>query len=65
MELWDANSFYNAMKIGLNKRFSSGFQLQLSYNNSKFIDWRRNKICHCPYALRCLRHCDFNICTFQ
>lgn len=38
MELWDANSFYNAMKIGLNRRFSSGFQLQLSYNNSKFID---------------------------
>ena len=38
MELWDANSFYNAMKIGLNKRFSSGFQLQVSYNKSKFID---------------------------
>ncbi|MBI2822718.1 MAG: TonB-dependent receptor [Acidobacteria bacterium] len=38
MELWDANSFYNALRIGLNKRFSHGVQFQLSYNSAKSID---------------------------
>jgi hypothetical protein len=38
MELWDGNSFYNALKIGLNKRFSKGMQLQMSYTSSKAID---------------------------
>ena len=38
MELWDANSFYNSFKFGLNKRFSEGLQFQVSYTNAAFID---------------------------
>ena len=36
--LWDANSWYNGLKLGLRKRFSSGFQHQLSYHWQKFMD---------------------------
>ncbi|MCH8818941.1 MAG: TonB-dependent receptor [Acidobacteria bacterium] len=38
MELWDGNSSYNAFRLGLVKRFSSGFQFQVAYNFSKGID---------------------------
>jgi len=38
MELWDANSFYNSFKIGVNRRFSSSLQFQMAYNNSKTVD---------------------------
>lgn len=38
MELWDGNSFYNALKLGLNKRFSGGLQFQMSYTTAKTID---------------------------
>ena len=34
----DANSWYNALKLGLQKRFSSGFQYQISYHWQKFMD---------------------------
>ncbi len=36
--LWDANSWYNGLKLGLRKRFSSGFQYQFSYHWQKFMD---------------------------
>ncbi len=36
--LWDANSWYNGLKLGLRKRFSSGFQYQVSYHLQKFMD---------------------------
>lgn len=35
---WDANSFYNSFQLGVNKRFSQGFQVQGSYTLSKSID---------------------------
>lgn len=35
---FDANSIYNALQLGLNKRFSRGFQIQGSYTFSKSID---------------------------
>ncbi|MBI4484034.1 MAG: TonB-dependent receptor [Acidobacteria bacterium] len=38
MYLSDANSFYNALQVTLNKRFSQGFQLQTSYTLSKSVD---------------------------
>ena len=42
MELWDGNSSYNSLKVGLVKRFSSGFQIQGAYNFSKAIDESSN-----------------------
>ncbi len=36
--LWDANSFYNSFRFGVQKRFSKGFQFQSSYTFSKSID---------------------------
>ncbi len=41
---WDANSYYNALKLGLKKRFSSGFQYQLSYQWQKMMDEGSNVI---------------------
>ena len=38
MELWDGNSAYNALRLGLARRFSSGLAFQLAYNWSKNID---------------------------
>jgi len=35
---WDANSFYNAFKLGLQRRFSKGLQLQSAYTYSRSID---------------------------
>ena len=35
---WDANSYYHALKLGLRKRFGSGFSYQLSYQWQKIID---------------------------
>lgn len=35
---WDANSFYNSFQLGINKRFSRGFQVQGSYTVAKSID---------------------------
>jgi hypothetical protein len=38
MELWDGNSSYNSLKIGITRRFSSGLQFQGAYNFSRAID---------------------------
>ncbi|MCH7803179.1 MAG: TonB-dependent receptor [Acidobacteria bacterium] len=38
MELWDGNSSYNALRLGLSRRFSSNLQFQFAYNFSKGID---------------------------
>ncbi len=35
---WDANSFYNSLQLGLNKRFGGGFQIQGAYTLSKSVD---------------------------
>ncbi len=35
---WDANSYYNSLQLGVNKRFSKGFQAQGSYTLSKSVD---------------------------
>ncbi len=35
---WDSNSWYNALKLGLRKRFGSGFSYQLSYQWQRMID---------------------------
>ena len=35
---WEGMSWYNGLKLGLRKRFSSGFQYQISYNWQKFMD---------------------------
>jgi hypothetical protein len=35
---WDGNSYYHALKLGLRKRFDSGFSYQLSYQWQKIID---------------------------
>lgn len=35
---WDANSFYNSFQLGINKRYSRGFQMQGSYTYSKSVD---------------------------
>jgi hypothetical protein len=35
---WDSNSWYHSLRLGLRKRFSSGFSYQLSYQFSKSID---------------------------
>ena len=35
---WDGMSWYNGLKLGLRKRFSSGFQYQIAYNWQKFMD---------------------------
>jgi len=35
---WDGNSWYHALKLGLRKRFGSGFSYQLSYQWQKIID---------------------------
>ena len=35
---WDGLSWYNGLKLGLRKRFSSGFQYQIAYNWQKFMD---------------------------
>jgi len=35
---WDANSWYHALKLGLRKRFGSGFSYQVSYQWQKIID---------------------------
>ncbi len=39
---WDGNSNYNALALGLRKRFSKGFQFQLSYTWSKALDEASN-----------------------
>ena len=36
--VWDAMSYYHALRLGFQKRFSQGYQFQLSYNFSKNID---------------------------
>ena len=36
--LWDANSFYNAFKLGLQRRFSDGLQLQSAYTYGRSVD---------------------------
>ena len=38
IELWDGISSYNALKLGLVRRFSSGLQFQLAYHFSRAID---------------------------
>lgn len=48
---WDANSYYNALKLRLKKRFSSGFQYQLSYQWQKMMDEESNVIT-APRAFR-------------
>ena len=35
---WDANSFYNAFKVGLQRRFSDGLQLQSAYTFGRSVD---------------------------
>ena len=35
---WDVNSFYNSMKLSLNRRFNDGLQFSASYNWAKLID---------------------------
>lgn len=35
---WDVNSFYNSLKVSLNRRFSEGLQFQASYNWAKMMD---------------------------
>ncbi len=40
---WDANSFYNAFKVGLRRRFSDGLQLQSSYTYGRSIDDSSNQ----------------------
>ena len=35
---WDGGSWYNGLKLGLRKRYSSSFQYQISYNWQKFMD---------------------------
>jgi hypothetical protein len=42
MYLWDTNSFFNSLRVGVKKRFSSGFQFQSSYTWSKVIDGASN-----------------------
>ena len=42
MELWDGNSSYNALKVGLNRRFSEGLQFQFAYTFSRAIDESSN-----------------------
>ena len=36
--VWDASSWYNAMRVSFQKRFSQGYQFQISYNFSRMID---------------------------
>ncbi len=36
--LWDGQSWYNGLRLGLRRRFSEGFQYQLSYQFQKFMD---------------------------
>jgi len=36
---WDTNSWYNALQLRFNKRFSKGFQAQLAYTFSKNLDY--------------------------
>ncbi len=36
--VWDAKSFYNSLRLSFQKRFTQGYQFQLSYNFSKLID---------------------------
>ncbi len=36
--VWDGNSFYHAMRLSFNKRFSNRYQFQISYTWSKLID---------------------------
>ncbi len=36
--IWDGQSWYNGVRLGLRKRFSQGFQYQLSYQMQKFMD---------------------------
>ena len=35
---YDSNSFYNSLKLSVNRRFSDGLQFQASYNFAKMID---------------------------
>jgi hypothetical protein len=35
---WDANSFYNSLQLGINRRFGGGFQIQGAYTLSKSVD---------------------------
>ncbi len=42
MGLWDGNSSHNALRLGIVKRFSSGFQFQAAYNFSRNIDESSN-----------------------
>lgn len=35
---WDANSFYNAFRFGLQRRFSGGLQFQSAYTHGRSID---------------------------
>lgn len=42
MYLWDGNSNYNALALGLRKRFSQGYQFQLAYTWSKALDEASN-----------------------
>jgi hypothetical protein len=36
---WDTNSWYNALQLRFNKRFSQGFQAQINYTFSKNLDY--------------------------
>ncbi|MFB3068295.1 MAG: TonB-dependent receptor domain-containing protein, partial [Acidobacteriota bacterium] len=36
--LWDGQSWYNGLRLGLQRRFSEGFHYQLSYQFQKFMD---------------------------
>ena len=38
MYLWDASSFYHSFQLGVEKRFSEGFQFQANYTWSKALD---------------------------
>jgi hypothetical protein len=42
MYFWDANSFFNSLRVGIKKRFNRGFQFQSSYTWSKVIDEASN-----------------------
>ena len=35
---WEVNSFYNSMKLSLNRRFDDGLQFSASYNWAKLVD---------------------------
>lgn len=37
-DVFDASSFYNSLRVSLNRRFNQGMQFQVSYNFSKAVD---------------------------